>query len=289
MSVRKRRILTCVSPRAQQSLGIGAIRENADLREVVSRFRSGGPCGVRPETGLVMKQMKLVIGAVALLAGALPAQAGDNNGDFMVRVLATGVLPDTKSGVINTTALGPVPANSYDVSDEVIPALTLSYFLNKNWALELFCCFAKHNIDAKGALAALGVRDVGDTWIFPPAVTLQYHFDPMHGFKPYAGIGFQYINFFDTKSNDLGGTMHIDDAIGFTLQAGVDMELGSGWYLNADVKKTWLSTSWTINDSAVGTATGKFDLDPWIVSAGVGYRFNIEDVFGRRAQPVALK
>ena len=41
--------------------------------------------------------------------------------------------------------------------------------------------------------------------------------------------------------------MHIDDAVGFTLQAGVDMELGSGWYLNADVKKTWLSTSWTIS------------------------------------------
>ena len=82
------------------------------------------------------------------------------------------------------------------------------------------------------------MRNVGDTWIFPPAVTLQYHFDPMHGFKPYAGVGFQYINFFDTNSNDLGGSMHIDDAVGFTLPAGVDVELGSGWYLNADVKKT---------------------------------------------------
>jgi len=25
------------------------------------------------------------------------------------------------------------------------------------------------------------------------------------------------------------------------------------------------------------------DLDPWIISAGVGYRFNMEDVFGGRA------
>jgi outer membrane protein len=44
------------------------------------------------------KQMRLLVGAVALVAGALaalPAQAGDNNGNFMVRVLATGVLPDT--------------------------------------------------------------------------------------------------------------------------------------------------------------------------------------------------
>lgn len=238
----------------------------------------------------MMKQMKLLVAAAALVVSAvsaLPAQAGDNNGNFMVRVLATGVLPDTNAGVTSVNGAPTFPAGSYEVSDELIPALTLSYFVNKNWALELFCCFAKHNIDGKGALAAAGAPNVGDTWIFPPAVTLQYHFDPMHGFKPYAGVGFQYINFFDTQSNDLGGTMHIDDAVGFTLQAGVDMELGSGWYLNADVKKTWLSTSWTINNGNI--ISGSFDLDPWIVSAGVGYRFNLEDVFGRRYAPVALK
>jgi outer membrane protein len=98
---------------------------------------------------------------------------------------------------------------------------------------------------------------------------------------PYAGVGFQYINFFDTSSNALGGSMDIDDAFGFTLQAGVDVELGSGWYLNADLKKTWLDTSWTINNGSV--ITGSFDLDPWIVSAGLGYRFNLEDVLGGRA------
>lgn len=225
-------------------------------------------------------------GAMAVIAGAIgtvPAQAGDNSGNVMVRVLATGVLPDTDAGPISTTGLGTVASDSYEVSDQLIPALTLSYFVTKNWALELFCCFAKHDIDGKGALAALGVTDVGDTWIFPPVVTLQYHFDPMGGWKPYVGAGVQYINFFDTSSNDLAGSMSIDDAFGLTLQAGVDLELGSGWYLNADVKKTWLDTSWTITNSAVGTASGSFDLDPWIVSAGLGYRFNLEDVLGRRA------
>ena len=206
----------------------------------------------------------------------MPAQAGDNNGNVMVRVLATGVLPDTDAGPI--TGGVTAPANSYEVSDELIPALTLSYFVTRNWALELFCCFAKHNIDGKGALAGV---NFGDTLIVPPAVTLQYHLDPIAGWKPYAGVGFQYINFFDTSSNALGGSMDIDDAFGFTLQAGVDVELGSGWYLNADLKKTWLDTSWTINNG--GVITGSFDLDPWIVSAGLGYRFNLEDVIGGRA------
>lgn len=239
-----------------------------------------------------MRTSKLWLGAAALIAGAaaaLPAQAGDTNGNFMVRVLAAGVLPDTSAGAVSVNGAPTFPADSYEVSDQLIPALTLSYFFTKNLAVELFCCFAKHNIDGKGALAAAGAPNVGDTWIFPPALTLQYHFGPMGSLKPYVGVGAQYINFFDTSSNDLGGTMSIDDALGFTLQAGVDVSLGSGWYLNADVKKTWLDTSWTINNSAVGTVTGNFDLDPWIVSAGLGYRFNLEDLFGRRAEAAPLK
>jgi outer membrane protein len=235
----------------------------------------------------MMRTKRLWLGVAALLAGAataLPVHAGDNNGNFMVRVLATGVLPDTSAGAISVNGGPGFPADAYEVSDQLIPALTLSHFFNKNIALELFCCFANHNIDGQGALAGV---DVGDTWIFPPALTLQYHFDPMAGFKPYVGVGAQYINFFDTSSNDLGGTMDIDDAVGFTLQAGVDFELGQGWYLNADVKKTWLDTSWTINNGNV--ITGSFDLDPWIVSAGVGYRFNIEDLLGGRSAPAALK
>ena len=69
----------------------------------------------------------------------------------------------------------------------VIPALTLSYFLSPNLAVELFCCFAKHEIDGKGTIANLG--EIADTWIFPPALTLQYHFTSLGRLEPYVGAG----------------------------------------------------------------------------------------------------
>lgn len=238
------------------------------------------------------KTMKSLVVAVAASAASMMtaplALAGSESGNVMVRVLGTVVAPDTDAEVSVNGAV--LPGANADVSTEVIPALTLSYFFNKNVAIELFCCFAKHDVEGKGTLNALG--DIADTWIFPPALTLQYHFDGMGSFKPYVGAGIQYIYFFDegTGQNAVGATsVDIDDALGFTLQAGVDVAIGGGWYLNADVKKTWLNTDVTWhNAAAVGGADirGDVDLDPWIFSAGLGYRFNLEDIFGSRESAV---
>jgi len=41
------------------------------------------------------------------------------------------------------------PTWDAEVSTEVLPTLTLSYFLNKNIAVELFCCFAKLNAEVE--------------------------------------------------------------------------------------------------------------------------------------------
>ncbi len=240
-----------------------------------------------------MRAKTLVMGAVALVAGAaaaLPAQAGDNNGDFMVRVLGTVVDPDTntKSVTANGAAIAGADA---DVSTQVIPALTLSYFLTNNWALELFCCFSKHDVDGKGSIAGLG--EIADTWIFPPVVTLQYHFDGLGAFKPYVGAGVQWIHFFNegTGANALGATsVDIDDAFGLALQAGVDLALGDGWYLQRRREEgvaRYADVTW--NNTALGTVQADVDLDPWIISAGVGYRFNIEDLFAARSTPAPLK
>ncbi|HKZ95951.1 MAG TPA: OmpW family outer membrane protein [Hyphomicrobiaceae bacterium] len=224
---------------------------------------------------------------VAVTLWAVPACAGSETGNFMVRVLGTVVDPDA-SGTVRSdgtvlAAANPIPGSDADVSTELIPALTLTYFFNKNLAVELFCCFAKLDADAEGSIKFLG--EVAEFWIFPPALTLQYHFNGMGGFKPYVGAGLQYIAFFDEDGGPYG-QVEIDDAVGFTLQAGADVTLGGGWHLNADVKKTWIETEVDWKDVGL---KGDVDVDPWIFSAGLGYRFNLEDIFGRRAEAVPMK
>lgn len=246
-----------------------------------------------------MKRLKIALAAAAMALGlGSAARAGDYDGNFMVRLQATGVFTTDDVRSLTTSTGTDLKAAGFDaeVSDQFLPTATLTYFLNKNLAVELFCCFSHHKVDLKtpaGSAALAG--NVAESWIFPPALTLQYHFDGLGAFKPYVGVGAQYIHFFssDTGNNPLAASgVKFDDAFGVTLQAGFDLAIGNGWYLNADVKKSWLDTTATWRNAAnVGGADIKanVDLDPLIVSAGIGYRFNLEDLFGRRHHGDSLK
>lgn len=221
-----------------------------------------------------MQVFKTIAAASSLALAALglsgPVSAGDYNGDFMIRAGVSVVAPDSSANVFNN---GLVAGADAEVSTEVIPSATLTYFFNPNLSVELFCCFAKHDAEGRGIIRNV---DLGDFWIFPPALTLQYHFTGLGGIKPYVGAGVQYIHFFGEGRSDLGPKITLDDAFGFTLQAGIDVELGQGWYINADVKKTWIDTE--ANWRGTGFSAD-VDVDPWIISANLGYRFNL---FGPR-------
>lgn len=242
--------------------------------------------------------MKRMISRLAALVVGLgtagAAMAQDSNGNFMVRLQGTGIITQDSVKSLNSSNLGDLKALGFDasVSNEFVPTATLTYFFNKNLAVELLCCFAKHDVELSGPNAALN-GSVASMWIFPPALTLQYHFTGMGAFKPYVGVGAQYIHYFDEKlaDNKLNAqSVNFSDSFGVILQAGVDFQIGNGWYLNADIKKSWLDTEVTWKGSTVAnTVTSKVDVDPLIVSAGLGYRFNLEDLFGRRSAAAPLK
>lgn len=242
------------------------------------------------------KRLSAIVAMIAStwLVSAAPASAGDSNGNLQVRVGVTGGIFDenvtsvrTSTGVDLKSAVG---ANA-ELDDLVVPTATITYFFNKNLALEVFCCAA--HVTAEGTNGLSGAGDIVEAWVLPPIITAQYRFDRTAGFQPYIGAGIQWIHYWpDRADNALGAVdVEMDDSFGFVLQAGIDYDLGDGWSLNLDVKKSWIDTSVTWKDASLtGTDIhADVDLDPLWVTASLGYRFNADDLFGRRTASASLK
>ena len=197
-----------------------------------------------------------------------------NAGDIFVRVRGEALIPQTSTGSWNPGKLaGTSVVRSPDLSVDTVflPELDLSYFLTKNLAVELICCVDRAFIGTAGSLTAAGPK-VGDTWMFPPTLLLQYHFDGLGAFKPYVGGGVNYTVFFDEGSSGIFRNLKLDNAWGGAVQAGFDYHLQGNWFLNVDFKKLWLGTDFKV-DALSSRVTGHVDLDPIIVGAGIGYRF----------------
>ncbi|MGA0562670.1 OmpW/AlkL family protein [Ancylobacter sp. VNQ12] len=162
-----------------------------------------------------------------------------------------------------------IPGSDLDYSNTVIPELDITYYFTDNWAAELVLGAASANVNAAGSVSSLG--KIGDAWLLPPTLTLQYHFTNFGAFKPYIGAGVNYTFFFD-QSGDAVDTLDIENTWGWALQAGFDYMIDEHWGVNFDVKKIFLEPDFT---ATVGSTvlTGKADLNPWLIGGGVTYRF----------------
>ncbi|MBX9587799.1 MAG: outer membrane beta-barrel protein [Hyphomonadaceae bacterium] len=219
------------------------------------------------------------IGIVCGYCAATPAAAGDVNGNFQIKLGVTGVYTDDHTKSLSQGGVNILPGNGATTDDTYIPSATLTYYFTKNWAVELLCCADRVSVKGTGGLASLG--EIANTWVFPPLLTVQYHFDGFGRFRPYVGAGVQWVHYFRerTGSNGLGATsVDFQDSFGPALQVGFDYDLGGGWSLGLDVKKVFEDTkiTWT---TAGAPIVAKHDIDPLFVTANIGYRFNLEDLF----------
>lgn len=207
-------------------------------------------------------------GVAALLAAlASPALAQGESAPlspWQIRVRATAILPDEDASI------SPV-AGSVDVDDVIVPELDIMYFFTDHIATELVLATSKHDVGA--TLVGVGDVDLGEVRLLPPTLLLQYHFRPNKTFRPYAGAGLNYTMFLNEEAP--GGAVtdiDYDDSVGYALQAGFDYGLNKHWMLNFDAKRLWLNTDVSIT-SGLGPLSADVDLNPWLISTGIGYRF----------------
>ncbi|MDC7683396.1 outer membrane beta-barrel protein [Asticcacaulis sp. BYS171W] len=203
---------------------------------------------------------------LALVAGSAAAQefTPKAKGQLIVNSRITSVAPDESGDIL--TAAGVDSGLDVKVSDDTIPSLGFTYFLTDHVAVEAILGTSKHEVRAVGG--ATDVR-VHSTWVLPPVVSVQYHFNPKGRVSPYVGAGLNAM-IFHSKKDYNGFKVKLDDGTGYALQAGVDVALKGRWSLNADIKKVYFDTNAKINGGALKSDV---TLDPLVVSVGVGYRF----------------
>lgn len=162
------------------------------------------------------------------------------------------------------------PGADYKTDKDWIGSLEIGHFIIPQVAIRLFGTTpAKtYNLPA-GSLA--GTPNLFDDTSSNFTLTATYH--PLRGsqFSPYIGGGFGINHIWKTKEQ-LATNVHISDANGPVLQAGIEVDINDRFGVFFDAKKAW----WSAKASGLlgpAQVTAEAELDPIILSAGALIRF----------------
>ncbi len=200
-----------------------------------------------------LKIKMIAMAVLALSSAASWAQSGEQ--PWLVRARALEInwanQQNNGLGAVNVTA-----------QNLTIPEVDITYFLNKNVAVELSLTYPqKVNVNVAGAGA-------GSLKGLPPSLVAQYHFTELGNLKPYLGLGFNYTSF--TNVNILNGVASVDSSsTGAVGQAGFDYMVDKNWGLNFDVKYIRMKTDVYVS----GADKGQLGLNPTTYSIGIAYRY----------------
>ncbi|EAQ29076.1 outer membrane protein OmpW, putative [Erythrobacter sp. NAP1] len=224
-----------------------------------------------------MKKTNALLGLAAAAMVASPAVAQDRAGDVQLKVLGTAVLPDGEIEDVNVDLVGLPAGTDTRATDNFVPTVAVEYFFTDNFSLETIAGVTQHDVDTVSGFPP-GTELVSDALLLPATVTGKVHFDAA-GFKPYLGAGVAYFMWLSDEPGaatlPLGVTdTDLTDEFGFVLQAGVDVPVGNdGFGVTLDAKRYFIGTTaqWFAGNTLV--IETDHNLDPWVLSAGVSYRF----------------
>lgn len=242
-----------------------------------------------------MKKSLMYLGMISAIAASIaPSLVHAEAGDFVVRLRATHVSPDESSnlggqtdatyGAGTAAALYGSANAELKVGNNTIPEIDFSYYFTKNIAAELILAIGtRHDVNISGSGGAVA-HQLGSVNLLPPTLTAQWHFMPDQMFDPYLGAGAAYVIGMDRSLTANVGALALPirvdrHAFGGVFQAGVDVNLQDKWLVNLDVKKLWFKTDVKLDGTAAGLTPAGYqkidslDVDPWVVSIGIGKKF----------------
>ena len=220
-----------------------------------------------------LTKLIILLGTLALIFGGVATAYAESDIPLMIRVRGLGVMTDVDSDPIHPTLEGEA-----DVDHSVGVEIDFTYFFTDNIASELVLGVAQHNVEAKntniGTVLGTDQTDfeLGDVWLIPPTLLLQYHFMPDAKIRPYFGAGINYTIFFEEDEGLFVNDTSYDNSFGYAFQAGMDIGITENFAFNIDLKKLFLETEAEVK-ALGGTFKTDVDIDPWLLGAGIAYRF----------------
>jgi len=228
----------------------------------------------------------LVGSTFALLSLALAGPAiAHEAGQWIFRAGVGQVAP--KSDNLSETVVdgGTTIGLALDVDSGTSLTLSGTYMFTPNWAFDILAAWPfTHDVKA-----AVSIDDGVDQLSFstkiaevehlPPTFSVQYHFMPDAEFQPYVGLGVNFTTFTSEKFTNivvegenlgtLGDSLSLDDSFGIATQFGADWMFNDNWLVNLDVRWINIESDLTVDGLEIGTV----EIDPWVYSLNVGYRF----------------
>lgn len=227
----------------------------------------------------LVKTLSLAV-AVSASVGSVSIQAYEA-GDWIVRGGLTTVAPDASSSDVTLNggdigaALGASQSGQVDVDDNTQFGLTATYMISNRLGVEFLAATPfSHNVEGKGALQGV---DIAEVTHLPPTLSAIYYLAD-GAFQPYLGAGLNYTVFFDEDADSelesvVGSAdVDLDDSIGISVQVGFDYAVNDRWHVNGSVRWIDIETDATI-DSGAGRIETNVDIDPFVYSVMLGYKF----------------
>lgn len=232
-----------------------------------------------------MNKVKTCVPAV--FAGLLLPVAANSleAGAWLLRAGLSHVDPRENSGPVelNGSALSLAGGrSSVGLDGDTQLGFTVAYMLDARWGIELLAATPfRHRVSGGGELEGL---DIADFRQLPPTLSAVYHLAPRGAVQPYVGIGLNYTAMFDeelTSEGDAalsdlgltGGEIKLNNAFGLSAQLGADYQLTGRWAANASLRWIYLRSEAEIRFDGGERMTVDVDVDPWVYSIGLAYRF----------------